>query len=88
MFQFSSHGVAHLIRAPVPDPPYCHPEHHSRPGKVPHSRVPQQAEGVLSRDVALGGDVIALGVQGGEVTRNGRVVFGKQGAVAANFSKG
>lgn len=83
-----SHLDAHLIRAPVPDTPYCHPKQHTRPGEVTRGRVPQQAEGILSRGVTLRGDVIALGVQGREVTRHGRAVFGKQGAVAADFSKG
>lgn len=61
-----THNV-HLIRAPVPDSPYCHPKHHPRPGEVPCGRVPQQVEGILPGGVARRGDVVILGIQRGGV---------------------
>lgn len=78
----------HLVCTPVPSSHYSNPKHHSRPGQVPSGGVPQQAEGVLSGGVAVGGDVVAPGIHGGEITWNSRAVFGHQGAVASYFCKG
>ena len=78
----------HLIRAPVPASDYSDPKQYPRPGQIPCGGVPQQAEGVLSWGVALGGDVVAFGVQGGEVSWQGRAVFFQQSVVASYFSKG
>lgn len=78
----------HLVCTPVPSSHYSNPKHHSRPGQVPSGGVPQQAEGVRSGGVAVGGDVVAPGIHGGEITRNSRAVFHHQRAVASHFSKG
>lgn len=79
--------LIHLVCTPVPASHYSNPKHHSRPGQVPCGWVPQQAEGILSWGVAVGGDVVALGIHGGEITRRSRAVFGQQSAVASYFSK-
>lgn len=77
----------HLVCAPVPASHYGDAKKHAGPGQVPGGRVPQQVEGVLSWGVAAGGDVVALGLRGGEITGRSGAVFGQQSAVASYFSE-
>lgn len=88
IFTLIKNAGTHLVRAPVPASYYGNPKQHPGPGQVPCGRIPQQAEGILSGRVAVGGDVVAIGLQGWEVPRHGRAVFGQQSAVASYFNKG
>lgn len=69
-------NFSYLVWTPVPASQDGDPKQHPGPGKIPSGGVPQQVEGVWSGGVALGGDVVALWVQRGEVTRQCRAVLG------------
>lgn len=53
-----------MVGAPIPATHDGDAKEDPRPGQVPGHGVPEQLEGIVSGGEALGGDVVALGLQG------------------------